>query len=92
MKHLTKITDYQVDIQKLKSVYLEITEKIIEWSKDDPSLYDFNAICVNQIPNDPLSIRGGNIRGLYWTYPKEDWGEEQRLNQINELQLSLIHI
>ncbi len=84
MKHLTKITDYKIDIEKLKSVYSEITEKIIEWSKDDPSLYDFNAICVNQIPNDPLSIRGGNIRGLYWTYPKDSWEEEKRLNQVDE--------
>tara|TARA_Y100000590_G_C15548024_1_gene949769 strand:+ start:96 stop:671 length:576 start_codon:yes stop_codon:yes gene_type:complete len=86
MKHLEKITDFKVNIERLKSVYFDTIEKLIEWSKDDPTLYDFNAICVNQIPNDPLSIRGGNIRGLYWTYPKEDWGEEQRLNQINELQ------
>ena len=84
MKHLTKITDYKIDIEKLKSVYSEITEKIIEWSKDDQNLYDFNAICINQIPNDPLSIRGGNIRGLYWTYPKENWKEEKRLNKVDE--------
>ena len=84
MKHLIKVSDYKVDIKKLKSVYLNIIEKIIEWSKDDPNLYDFNAISVNQIPNDPLSIRGGNIRGVYWTYPKEDWKEEKRLNKIDE--------
>tara|TARA_B100001250_G_C19688750_1_gene739270 strand:+ start:529 stop:1107 length:579 start_codon:yes stop_codon:yes gene_type:complete len=84
MKHLVKITDYKVNIEKLKSVYFDIIEKLIEWSKDDPNLYDFNAICVNQIPNDSLSIRGGNIRGLYWTYPKSDWKEEQRLNKVNE--------
>ena len=79
MKHLTKITDYRVDIEKLKSVYFNTIEKIIEWSKDDPNLYDFNAICVNQVPKDPLSIRGGNIRGLYWTYPKENWEEEEKI-------------
>ena len=84
MKHLQKITDYKVDIDKLKSVYFNTIETIIEWSKDDPSLYDFNAICVNQIPNDPLSIRGGNIRGLYWTYPKDNWNEEERLNKVDE--------
>ena len=43
-------------------------------------------ICVNQVPNDPLSIRGGNIRGLYWTYPKENWDEEKRLNKVDESQ------
>ena len=84
MKHLAKITDYKVDIEKLKSVYFNTIEKIIEWSKDDPNLYDFNAICVNQIPNDPLSIRGGNIRGLYWTYPKDTWDEEKRLIKVDE--------
>ena len=84
MKYLQKINDYKVNIQKLKAVYFNTVEKVIEWSKDDPSLYDFNAICVNQIPNDPLSIRGGNIRGLYWTYPKEDWNEEKRLNRVEE--------
>ena len=84
MSHCQKIDDYVVDIEKLKSVYFDIIEKILEWSKDDPNLYDFNAICINQVPNDPLSIRGGNIRGLYWTYPKEDWNEEKRLNQVNE--------
>ena len=63
MKHLTKITDIKGDIKKLKSVYFNTIDKILEWSKDDPNLYDFNAIWVNQIPNDPLSIRGGNSRG-----------------------------
>ena len=86
MKHLTKITDIKVDIEKLKSVYFNTIETILEWSKDDPNLYDFNAICVNQVPNDPLSIRGGNIRGLYWTYPKENREEEMRLNEVDETQ------
>jgi len=84
MKYVQKIENYKVDIEKLKAVYFNTIEKIIEWSKDDPNLYDFNAICVNQIPNDPLSIKGGNIRGLYWTYPKENWEEEKRLIKINE--------
>ena len=86
MKYLTKIADIKIDIEKLKSVYFNTIDKILEWSKDDPSLYDFNAICVNQVPNDPLSIRGGNIRGLYWTYPKENWEEEKRLNKVDESQ------
>ena len=84
MKYLQKINNYKVDIKRLKAVYFNTIKKIIEWSKDDPNLYDFNAICVNQIPNDPLSIRGGNIRGLYWTYPKENWHEEKRLNRVDE--------
>tara|TARA_B100000029_G_C17563918_1_gene954415 strand:- start:192 stop:767 length:576 start_codon:yes stop_codon:yes gene_type:complete len=84
MKYFEKVTNYSVDIEKLKQTYAEVIEKLIEWSKDDPNLYDFNAICVNQIPHDPLSIRGGNIRGQYWTYPKENWQEEERLKKIDE--------
>jgi len=84
MSYYQKIDDYKVDIEKLKTVYFNTVDKILEWSKDDPNLYDFNCICINQIPNDPLSIRGGNIRGLYWTYPKEGWEEEQRLNRVKE--------
>ena len=84
MQYLQKINDYRVDIKKLKKEYFNTIERLIKWSKDDPDLYDFNAICVNQIPDDPLSVKGGNVRGLYWTYPKEDWQEEKRLNQIDE--------
>tara|TARA_B100001123_G_scaffold218937_1_gene247086 strand:+ start:229 stop:804 length:576 start_codon:yes stop_codon:yes gene_type:complete len=84
MKYVQKITDFNLDIDKLKLAYFDIVKKIEEWSKDDPNLYDFNAICVNQIPGDPNSIKGGNIRGLYWTYPQENWNEEERLDPINE--------
>ena len=57
MKYLQKISDFKVDIQKLKLAYFDIIEIVKEWSKDDPNLYDFNAICINQIPNDPNSIK-----------------------------------
>tara|TARA_Y100000590_G_scaffold10188_1_gene12519 strand:+ start:1688 stop:2263 length:576 start_codon:yes stop_codon:yes gene_type:complete len=84
MKYVQKISDFDLDIEKLKFAYFEILNQIKEWSRDEPNLYDFNAICVNQIPGDPNSIKGGNIRGLYWTYPKENWDEEERLSKINE--------
>ena len=84
MKYIQKISKFQIDIEKLKLEFFKITEKIKKWSKDDPSLHDFNAICINQKPNDPKSIHGGNIRGLYWTYPKESWQEEQRLGMVDE--------
>ena len=84
MKYLQKISNFKVDIERLKHDYFNIIDQIKQWSKDDNNLYDFNAICINQIPNDPNSINGGNIRGLYWTYPKEDWKEEQRLDPVNE--------
>ena len=51
---------------------------------DDKSLIDFNAICVNRIPDDENSITGGNVRGLYWTMPDTTNHEEQRLEKVQE--------
>ena len=75
------INDFQkqglkFDINKLRSA----CDQVLKIKGFDTSLGipHFAAIPLNQIPNDPLSIRGGNIRGLYWTYPKENWDEEKR--------------
>ena len=84
MKYIEKIEKFRIDINKLKSDYLKISSKIKQWSTDDPDLYDFRAICINQKPNDPKSITGGNIRGIYWTNPSEAWTEEQRLEKVDE--------
>ena len=84
MKHIEKIEKFKLDIEKIKAEFLSIFYEIKNWSKDDPDLYDFNAICVNQKPNDPKSINGGNVRGKYWTYPNANWKEEERLVEIQE--------
>ena len=83
-KYIQKFDKFNFNIEKIKAEFLTIFYEIKVWSKDDPDLYDFNAICVNQKPNDPKSISGGNLRGKYWTYPKSDWNEEERLININE--------
>ena len=51
MKYLQTINNYKVDIERLKAVYFNTIEKIIEWSKDDPNLYDFNAIFLECLVN-----------------------------------------
>ena len=84
MKYVQKISDLKIEIDKLKQSYLEIIQNIKTWKKDEQNLHDFNAICINQMPNDPSSISGGNVRGLYWTYPSEKWEEEERSNKIDE--------
>ena len=81
-QYLEKFDKFNFNIEKIKAEFLSIFYEIKVWSKDDPNLYDFNAICVNQKPNDPNSITGGNIRGKYWTYPKSDWKEEERQVQL----------
>ena len=89
-KYMVKIDKFNFNIEKIKAEFLSIFYEIKVWSKDDSKLYDFNAICVNQKPGDPKSVSGGNIRGQYWTYPKTDWNEEERLIRIKEEEYSQI--
>ena len=84
MKYIKKIDNLSVDIEKLKTEYNVLIDQAKKWEKDDKSLYDFNAISVNQKEGDPKSLVGSNVRGLYWTYPNNDWIEEKRLEKIDE--------
>jgi hypothetical protein len=72
-----------IDIDKLGKTYFDFRSKL-GFRTDDKSLRDFNAICINRIPGDENSITGGNVRGLYWTYPDSTNIEEQRLPYIEE--------
>ena len=72
-----------IDIDKLGKAYLDFRSKL-GFRTDDKTLRDFNAICINRIPGDENSITGGNVRGLYWTYPDTTNVEEQRLPYIEE--------
>ena len=72
-----------IDIDKLGKAYLDFRSKL-GFRTDDKTLRDFNAICINRIPGDENSITGGNVRGLYWTYPDSTNVEEQRLPYIEE--------
>ena len=81
-KHHSKV-NLNIDIEKLGKAYFDFRHHL-GFKKDDKSLVDFNAICVNRIPGDENSITGGNIRGLYWTYPDTTNYEEQRLEPVQE--------
>ena len=88
--YIEKFDKFNFNIEKIKAEFLSVFYEIKVWSKDDPNLVDFNAICVNQKPNDPNSITGGNVRGKYWTYPKTDWKEEERLVAVDETEYTEI--
>ena len=45
---------------------------------------NFGAICLNQIPGDPDSIKGNSVRGVYWTKPDHTGKETARDKLINE--------
>ena len=80
--HHTEIP-LSIDIDRLGKCYFDFRSKL-GFRKDDKTLRDFNAICVNRIPDDENSITGGNIRGLYWTKPDTTNHEEQRLEKVEE--------
>ncbi len=78
----TKV-NLNIDIDRLGKAYFDFKHHL-GFKTDDKSLIDFNAICINRIPGDENSITGGNIRGLYWTYPDTTNYEEQRLEPVKE--------
>ena len=86
MAHLTfndfyQVPDLKFDIKRLRDDLNKIVKK-----KDfqSPGVSHFGAIAMNQIPNDPNSIKGNNIRGVYWTKPNESGKEVLRDIKIDE--------
>ena len=85
-EHITRYHDrinLNIDVEKLGKAYLDFKYHL-GFRTDDKTKFDFNAICVNRIPGDEKSIQGGNVRGLYWTYPDETNHEEERCPVIQE--------
>ena len=76
-----KVPDLNFNIIKLRKD-LEIILK--KKKLDSPGVSNFGAISLNQIPNDEESIKGNNIRGVYWTKPDETGKEEVRDFNIDE--------
>ena len=83
MQHHHTEIPLSIDIDRLGKCYFDFRSKL-GFRKDDKTLRDFNAICVNRIPDDENSITGGNVRGLYWTKPDTTNFEEQRLEPVQE--------
>ena len=69
------------DIKRLRND-LEIVLKKKKFTT--PGVSNFGAISLNQIPNDENSIKGNNIRGVYWTKPDETGKEVTRDIKIDE--------
>ena len=81
MAHLNFTDFYQVpnlkfDIKKLR---LDLDSILKKKGFNSPNgVTNFGAIPLNQIPNDEGSIKGNNIRGIYWTIPDEKGKEVAR--------------
>ena len=77
-----QVPDLKFDIQKMRSDLELILKK--KGFKSPNGVTNFGAIPLNQIPNDEESIKGNNIRGIYWTIPDEKGKELSRDVPIDE--------
>ena len=74
--------DVKFDIIKLKQACDEVLK--IKGFDTSLGIPHFAGIPLNQIPGDPDSIKGNNVRGIYWTKPDSTGVEVQRESKIDE--------
>ena len=77
-----QVPDLKFDVNKMRSHLDLILQK--KGFKSPKGVSNFGAISLNQIPNDEDSIKGNNIRGIYWTIPDEKGQEVTRDVPIDE--------
>ena len=76
------VKDLKFDIKKLQQALKQVLSKK---SYDDAEGTKYIAgISLNQIPGDPNSIKGENIKGIYWTKPDSSGKETVRAKKIDE--------
>jgi len=77
-----KVNDLKFDVGKLK---VALNEVLSRKSYDDAAGTKYIAgISLNQIPGDPDSAKGENVKGIYWTKPDSSGKEFKRAKKINE--------
>ena len=74
--------EIKFDINKLKLACDEVLN--IKGFDTSLGIPHFAGISLNQIPGDPNSIKGNNVRGVYWTKPDSSGNETQRDVKIVE--------
>ena len=74
--------DVKFNINKLR----QACDQVLKIKGFDTSLGipHFAGIPLNQIPNDPDSIKGNKVRGVYWTKPDSSGNEVSRDIKIEE--------
>ena len=76
------VQDLKFDILKLRKALKEVLSRK---SYDDAAGTKYIAgISLNQIPGNPESTKGENIKGIYWTKPASSGKEVERAKVINE--------
>ena len=81
-KDFHTVKDLKFDILKLRTALKQVLSRK---SYDDAAGTKYIAgIALNQIPGNPESIKGENVKGIYWTKPDSSGKEEIRAKRINE--------
>ena len=77
-----KVKDLKFDILKLR----EALKQVLSRKKYDDAVGTkyIAGISLNQIPEDPDSIKGENVKGIYWTKPDSSGKEAKRAKRIDE--------
>ena len=81
-KDFYKVENMSFNILKLKKSLEEVL-KIKNYDNAN-GVSNFAAICLNQIPGDPDSIKGNNTRGVFWTKPNRSGKEFSRDIPVDE--------
>ena len=77
-----KVKDFKFDILKLREALKQV---LTRKEYDDAVGTKYIAgISLNQIPEDPDSIKGENVKGIYWTKPDSSGKEAKRAKRIDE--------
>ena len=77
-----KIEDLKFDILKLRKALKQVLSRK-EYDDAVGTKY-IAGISLNQIPEDPDSIKGENVKGIYWTKPDSSGKEAKRAKRIDE--------
>ncbi len=82
LRDFQRVKDLKFDIEKLKEALKTVLSRK---EYDDAAGTKYIAgISLNQIPGDPSSIKGENVKGVYWTKPDGSGKEVLRAKAINE--------
>ena len=77
-----KVKDLKFDILKLREALKQVLSRK-EYDDAVGTKY-IAGISLNQIPGDPDSIKGENVKGIYWTKPDSSGKEPERAKRIDE--------
>jgi hypothetical protein len=78
----SKVEDLKFDILKLRKALKQVLSRK-EYDDAVGTKY-IAGISLNQIPGEPDSIKGENVKGIYWTKPDSSGKEAARAKRIDE--------